>query len=217
MMIFPESTLVNKRIPKAAFFANLHLNPGQRRALTAQLDSIHWRNKLAADILHISPGRDVLELQVFELRLAKDVEACTLLDVLDQQLPYHLLFLLLKGEQVKASIAYKKANQGSANAFTVLARFETDWMALDALRLPLEGLDMDAVYEGWVQEIAGARLPVKPGEGMAQALERMKKRQVLEKQIVALEKKAWSEKQPKKRFEMVQEIQKLYKEVNSCG
>lgn len=211
MINLPASTFVGQRIPKTAFFANLHLNPGQRRALTAQLDSIHWRNKLAADTLRISPGRDVLELQVFELRLSEGVEACTLLDALDQQLPYHLLFLLLKGEQVKASIACKQANQGGANAFAVLARFETDWMAPDALRLPLVGLDMDAVYEGWVQAIAGERLPVKPGEGLAQALERMKKRQALEKRIAALEKKAWSEKQPKKRFEMVQEIQRLRK------
>lgn len=205
----PSSTVVNQRIPKAAFFANLRLSPAERRAFTAQLDSIHWRNKLSADTLPITPGQDVLELQVFELCLSDGVDTCTLLDVMDKQLPYHLLFLLVKEEQVKASIAIKQASEGGANAFNVLARYETGWMSPDTLHLPIAGLVMDAVYAGWVEAVAGENLQMKPGENLAEALERTQKRTALEKRIAALEKKAWSEKQPKKRFELVQQLAAL--------
>lgn len=208
-MDLPSSTAVSQRVPKAAFFANLTLAPAERRALTVQVDSICWRNKLAPDTLHISPGQQVLELQVFELRLSDGTAECTVLDALDEQLPYHLLFLIVKGGQIKASIACKRANPGDSHPFTVLARFETDWMPPDALSLPLQGMDMDAVYEAWVKEIAGDALEVRPGEGLCEALQRMRQRQTIAKKIAQLEKKAWSEKQPKKRFELVQEIMKL--------
>lgn len=214
MLNLPVNTQVNKRIPKQAFYANLHLNPGERRALSAQVDSIIWRNKLSADTLNIAPGVDVLELQVFELKLSEGVEECTLLDVIDSQLPYHLLFLLVKEEQAKASIAYKQAVQGSGkNAFKVLARFDSPWLQEEALHLPLSGLNMDSLYEGWVKALAEDRLTMRPGEGIAQALERNKQLQALEKRIAQLEKKAWSEKQPKKRFELVQEINELKREL----
>lgn len=210
MLNLPINTQVDQRIPKQAFYANLHLNPGERRALSAQVDSIIWRNKLSADTLNIAPGDDVLELQVFELRLSEGVEECTLLDVVDSQLPYHLLFLLVKGEQTKASIAFKQAVQGGGkNVFRVLARFDSPWLQGEALPLPLSGLNMDSLYEAWVKALAGERLTLRPGEGIPQALEREKKRQALEKKIAQLEKKAWSEKQPRKRFELVQEAKAL--------
>lgn len=210
MIDLPAASFLNQRIPKQAFYTNLHLNPGERRALSAQVDSIIWRNKLSANTLNITPGENVLELQVFELRLSEGVEECTLLDVIDSQLPYHLLFLLVKGEQAKASIAYKQAVQGSGkNAFKVLARFDTPWLQEEALQLPLSSLNMDSLYEGWVKTLAGDRLSPRPGEGIAQALERNKQRQALEKRIAQLEKKAWSENQPKKRFELVQEVKAL--------
>lgn len=210
MIDLPAATFLNQRIPKQVFYANLHLNPGERRALSAQVDSIIWRNKLSADTLNITPGENVLELQVFELKLSEGVAECTLLDVIDSQLPYHLLFLLVKGEQAKASIAFKQAIQGGGkNAFKVLARFDSPWLQEEALHLPLSGLNMDSLYEGWVREIAGDRLSPWPGEGIAQSLERNKQRQALEKRIAQLEKKAWSEKQPRKRFELVQEVKVL--------
>lgn len=212
MRNLPATTIVSQRIPKAAFFANLTLAPAERRALTVQVDTIYWRNKLAPDTLHISPGQQVLELQVFELRLSGGTEECTVLDVLDKQLPYHLLFLIVKGGQIKASIAYKQSNLGGSHPYTVLARFETDWMSPDALSLPLQGMDMDAVYEAWVQSVAGDNLRVRPGEQLPEALERMRIRQRLRKQIEAMARRAWQEKQPRKRFELAQELQRLKRE-----
>ena len=203
MIDLPATTSLNQRIPKQAFYANLHLNPGERRALSAQVDSIIWRNKLSADTLNIAPGADVLELQVFELKLSEGVAECTLLDVIDSQLPYHLLFLLVKGEQAKASIAFKQATQGGGkNAFKVLARFDSPWLQEEALNLPLSGLNMDGLYEGWVKEIAGEGLLAKPGESMETALERMERRQILERQIVVLEKKVLNERQFNRKMEL---------------
>lgn len=218
MIDLPAATFLNQRIPKQAFYANLHLNPGERRALSAQVDSIIWRNKLSADTLNITPGADVLELQVFELKLSEKVAECTLLDVIDSQLPYHLLFLLVKGEQAKASIAFKQATQGGGkNAFKVLARFDTPWLQEEALHLlPLSGLNMDSLYEGWVKVIAGERLSQRPGEGITQALEREKQRQVLEKKIKSLEKRLEREKQFNKKIDIRQELKGLglqYKEI----
>lgn len=215
MIDLPAATLVNQRIPKNMFYANLHLNPGERRALSAQVDSIIWRNKMSADTLNIAPGVVVLELQVFELRLSEGAEECTLLDVIDSQLPYHLLFLLVKGEQKKASIAFKQAVQGGGkNAFKVLARFDTPWLQEEALQLPLlSSLNMDSLYEGWVKEMAGEGLPVKSGESINNALERVRLRQMLLQKIAVLEKRMDREKQFSCKLEISTELKSLRKQL----
>ena len=68
----------------------------------------------------------------------------------------------------------------------------------------LEGLTLDAVYENFVRQIAGDALGTGESASLKDGVEQQKQREQLEKQIVALEAKIRKEKQPKKKFEMVQ-------------
>ncbi len=68
------------------------------------------------------------------------------------------------------------------------------------LSLHVEGLSMEAAYEGFVRQIAGEQLG---GNGrLKEDVERAKKRQQLEKQIAALEKRIANEKQFNRQVEM---------------
>ena len=68
----------------------------------------------------------------------------------------------------------------------------------------LEGLTLDAVYENFVRQIAGDVLGAGERSSLKDSVEQQKQREQLEKQIAALEAKIRKEKQPKKKFEMVQ-------------
>ena len=100
-------------------------------------------------------------------------------------------------------------------------------MPREALRFSLAGLTLDEVYENLVRNIHAASQPVQTGrDGLRVVREagtawredlpisaniaRDTARARLEKQIAALEKRARAEKQPKKKFELVQQIRELH-------
>lgn len=70
----------------------------------------------------------------------------------------------------------------------------------------LDGLTLDAVYENFVRQIAGEVLADKNGTTLKESVEQQKQREQIEKQIAALEAKIRKEKQPRKKFEMVQKL-----------
>ena len=90
-----------------------------------------------------------------------------------------------------------------------------DWLDEDDLPVHLEGLTLDAVYENFVRQIAGDVLVEENGTTLKDGVEQQKQREQLEKQIAALEAKIRKEKQPKKKFELVQQMKALQKKTET--
>ena len=111
-----------------------------------------------------------------------------------------------------ASIGYKEATVGN-NAFKVERYYHTDWMEEDELPLKAEGLSLDAVYENFVRQLAGAALEqVEDGqETLQKSVQRSEQRAKLQKQIESLQAKIRKEKQLNKQMEMNAELKKLKK------
>ena len=87
-------------------------------------------------------------------------------------------------------------------------------MPEDELHLSIEGLNMYAVYESLVRQIAGDKLQTDFGESLKESVERDEKKKQLEKQISVLENKMRKEKQLNRRMEMNAELKILKKEMN---
>lgn len=155
MLGFPVSTEFNKRIPKQKFYENLDVSPTLRRVFVDQIRIVYWRNKLAASTLNIAAGEAVTEIEVFEVRLNEPLLDEAVLKQIDKEIPYHLLFILTCDGKAQAWIGYKEAAASGSNAFKVNRYYHTDWMPEDELRLHIDGLNMDAVYESLVRQIAG--------------------------------------------------------------
>lgn len=116
-------------------------------------------------------------------------------------------------------VGYKEAAASGSSAFKVSRYYHTDWMAEEELQLRIDGLNMDAVYESLVRQIAGDKLLSESGESLKESVERDEKKKQLEKQIAALESKMRKEKQLNRRMEMNAELKKLRKELEGkhCG
>ena len=213
MLGFPVSTEFNKRIPKQKFYENLDVSPTLRRVFVDQIRIVYWRNKLAASTLNIAAGEAVTEIEVFEVRLNEPLIDEAVLKQIDKEIPYHLLFILTCDGKAQAWIGYKEAAASGSNAFKVNRYYHTDWMPEDELRLHIDGLNMDAVYESLVRQIAGDKLQAESGESLKESVERDEKKKQLEKQIAALESKMRKEKQLNRRMEMNAEFKKLQREL----
>ena len=212
MLGLPRSTEYGKRIPKQKFYDNLSISPKLKRVFAEQIAAIFWSNKLSPDTLNVAAGDTVDEIEVFTIRLNQPSLDTRVLQQIDKQIPYHIIFVLEYKGRLQAWIGYKEAAASGSNAFKVSRYYHTDWMAEDELHLSIDGLNMDAVYENLVRQIAGDKLQTDSGESLKESVERDEKKKQLKKQIAALESKMKKEKQLNRRMEMNAELKRLRKE-----
>lgn len=213
MLGFPASTEFNKKIPKQKFYEKLDVSPDLRRIFIDRIRQAFWRNKLATTTLNIAPGEQVSEIEVVEVKLSSPKLDENVLRLIDRGIPYHTLFLLECNGKVQAVIGYKEAAASGSPAFKVNCYYCTDWMPEEKLNLRIDGLNMDAVYESLVRQIAGDKLRTNPGESLKDSVERDEKKKRLEKQIAALENKMRREKQLNRKMALKAEIKKLEAEL----
>lgn len=213
MFGFPASTEFGKRIPKQKFYENIDITPALKRVFVEQIRLIYWRNKLAATTLNLAAGETVTEIEVFEIRLNTPQLDEAVLRRMDKEIPYHILFVLTCDSKAQAWIGYKEATASGNHAFKVSWYYHTDWVSENELQFRVDGLNMDAVYESLVRQIAGDTLQTDSGESLQASVERDEKRRQLEKQIAALESKMHREKQLNRRMEINASIKKLKREL----
>ena len=213
MLGFPASTDFNKRIPKQKFYENLDVTPALRRIFVEQIKMVYWKNKLAATTLNVAAGENVTEVEVFEVRLTQPQLDEAVLRQIDREIPYHILFVLTYDGKAQAWIGYKESASTGNKAFKVNRYYHTEWLPQDELHFSVDGLNMDAVYESLVRQIAGDALQTDTGESLKQSVERDEKKKLLEKQIAALENKIRKEKQLNRQMDMNAQLKNLRKEL----
>ena len=216
MLGLPKSTEFNKRIPKQKFYENLQISPALKRCFVEQIKVIHWRNKIAASTVNLAAGTAVQEIEVFSLRMnGPEIDEAVLTQI-DREIPYHILFVLEYDGRCQVWIGYKEVSASGNTAFKVKRYYHTDWMPEEQLPLKMDGLNLDAVYENFVRQVAGDALQqAEAGEDLKTSFEREEEIQKLQKQIEKLEKKLRTEKQPRRKFELTQEIRRLRNSADS--
>lgn len=214
MIGLPKTTEFNKRIPKQKFYENLDISPTLKRIFVDQVKVIYWRNKIATTTMNLSEGKEVKEIEVFEVRLNSPTLNESLLRQIDRQIPYHILFLLEYQGKYQAWIGYKKARATGNKEFKVNGYYYTEWKNEEDLQLKLEGLDLDSVYENFVRQIASDKLDIKnSGENLKESVERSQYKQVLQRQIDNLRIKIRKEKQFNKQVELNRDLKRLTREL----
>ena len=87
----------------------------------------------------------------------------------------------------------------------------SDWQPLDSISIDISGLDLDAVWDNAIMQIGG--ITVAEGNTLDEQIAANTEREKLLKEIEILEKKARKESQPKKKFELIQQINYLKKQL----
>lgn len=218
MLGFPKSTEFNKRIPKQKFYDNLTVSPPLKRSFVDQIRIIYWANKIAPSTLNLAEGKNVTEIEVFHIRLNQKTLDENVLKQIDRKIPYHILFILEQDGRYKAVIGYKEAAGSGKAAFKVDRYYQTEWMPEEELPVHLDGLNIDAVYENFVQQIAGDVLQAAtPQESLKESVARDDRRDALQKQINKLQAKLRKEKQLNQQMEMNAELKKLRRELEELN
>ena len=199
MLGLPKSTEMNKQLPKKAIYAKFQMNTATKAQLDANISKITIVNEITPSKTNIPAGNNIGSFFVLLVSLKKknfDVKTVITLSKLILQ---NILFVLEFEGQSKLAIYYTKLLQ-------------TDWKPTENCIIELRGLNLDKVWENIVIDISGVN--IADGNTLEEQIAADEHRQKIEKEIAKLEKQARAEKQPKKKFALVQRINRLQYELN---
>ena len=213
--MFPKSTEFNKRIPKTKFYEHLEIGRKIKDSFVQNIDSIIWANKIAPSTVNIAAGEKVTEIQVFRIILKQSDFNKDVLKTIDEQIPYHILFIVCYRDKEQAWIGYKEQSGSESRAFKVDSYYHTAWQKSEEMELAIEGLNMDAVYESFVKQISASTAPIQWDDSLSARdnTAKIEERKKLQKQIEKLERQLRKETQPRKKFEIYQKIKEMRRNV----
>lgn len=208
MLDLPRSAAYGRRITKQKFYEHITVTPQMRRLFVEQINLIYWQYKIAPGTVNVAGGTNVEEIEVFRIKLNQRNIDNRVLQLIDQKIPYHILYLLEHSGQMQACIGYQHRSQDKP-----LAYYRTPWLEPDYLDIKLDGLDMDTIYENFVWQIAGERLDKSKDTDIREAIAKDQRRQKLIKIIAAMEKKVHSEAQFNRQVELNRKLKQLQTEL----
>lgn len=209
MLSFPSKAEVNVKVPKKSFYENLSVSTANKRIFIDQINAIYWRYKLTAESLSVAESDMIDEIEVFEIELlTKDFDSA-ILRLIDKGIPYHTVFILTYNDECQLWIAYKEKTSG--DTLSVGSYYHTGFAPSESINLSAEGLSLNEVYANLFYAISG--LQKDCFLSLKDVITEYEKRQKLKKEIARLEKQLRKETQPKKKFELHQQIQKIKNEI----
>ena len=214
MLDFPKSTLFNKRIPKQKFYQHLELSSGVERQFVQEIETIFWKNKLSVETLNVGKGSAVTEIEVFEIQLKEQAISKNLIEVIDREIPYHLVFVLRYMELGQIWISYKEESKNRQDKFKVNSYYTTPWMEASQLSLTLDGLNLDTIYNNFIRQVAGQKLQDNEGTEIKVAIDHAKETEKLKTAITTLESKILNEKQFNLQVRWMGRLRKLKAQLN---
>lgn len=200
MLGLPRRTEVNKRINKTVIYEKFQLEPKQKEAFDADVSFIYIANEISEYSVGIAKGEDTTSIHV--LRVVMKTKEYS-----DNSITR--LFKLI-GNKIILALEYEDEVQIVAYHTKL---FKTPWQSIDEATIALNGLNLDSIYVNLITQIGG--FEIEQGRVLDEQIASDEQKARLEKEIARLERQARNEKQPKKKFELVQEIKRLKARSNN--
>lgn len=199
MLGLPKSTEIAKQLPKKAIYEKFQLKSAQRDRFDADISRIDIVNVVSPDTVpSLKEGECVKEFYVLLVSLKQeDYDEKNIL-LLSKLIKQHMVYALVFEDMLRFAVVHDKF-------------FSTDWEPLADAALPLMGIDMDKVWEHIVTTIGG--FEVMEGVTIEEQITIDGERLKVIKQIETLEKKVRAEKQPRRKYELYQQLCKLKKSL----
>lgn len=200
MLGLPASTEIHKVLTKKKVFEHFGANMSAQR-----------RRQFDADIARMTLVHEISPVSL-NLEVGEGVQSLFVMHVLLRTVdfdPQSIAYLSRMFEQRLVLLLEADSRQRLALWQTRLLM--TEWAEAGSLTLPLAGLNLDTVWENIVSRLAG--IERAQGQTLDEQLAAAAQREKLQKEIARLERLARAERQPKKKFELVQQIRMLQQQL----
>lgn len=199
MLNLPKSTEISKQLPKTAIYQKLLFNTAQKDSFDTDISRVYITNEISERTTNIKAGETVKSIFILHIILKRKNYSEKNILKLSKMIPQNIVFVLDFEDEYQIAIYHSKL-------------LKSDWCY--SYFLPLENaLNFDIVWENVVQAIG--KIEIVTGNNLEQQIIIDDNKAKIEKQIAALEKQARKEKQPRRKFELVQEINRLKLEIRN--
>lgn len=204
MLSLPASTEIHKLITKKKVYEQFgaEMSAERRRKFDSDIARMTLTNEISPVSVNLAPGENVQSFFVLHVALKTREFDAQNIAYLARLFGQHLILVLEADNRRRLAVWQTKL-------------LMTDWGEPDSFSLPLEGTNLDKAWDSAVSRVAGVEL--RQDKTLDEQLAAAAQREKLQKEIAKLEKLARAEKQPKKKFELVQKIKELTRECDRYG
>lgn len=204
----PETTKVDRIIPKNAFDA--YINANQKKKFVDLIERIRWTNKLSFETINLS-GEEIQEIQIFTLELRAGSGFEEVLDIINKAIPYPIIFFVEYKDQFIVSACRKHPHPLNADNTIIDWVFKSDWIAVDNSPFELRlKKNLDFVYFDLCRQLAGKSEKIR---NLAELCEHEQKIKRLTSAIHKLEAAISKSKQFNRKVELNLELQTMKKNL----
>ena len=190
MLDLPQSTYVGRIIAKDKIYAAGGADSSLKGVFAKQVERVRWLNKISPATVNIAQGESVEEIQVIEVSLTTPEPDKRILPTIQKAIQYKIVFMLVcEGKQ------------------SYLAYYDSKTSFTSDTPPKLAGHDTDSVWENYIIQLRG--VPLDEGKTLDEQIVADAERESLTRQIARLEKQARNEKQPRRKWELVEEVKRL--------
>lgn len=194
MLGLPKSVELLKQLPKKSIYEKFNMNTAAKEKFDADISRINIVAEITSNTVSIEKGETVTAIYVLQVILKrKEFNPNTISQIFKLINQNMILVLDFNGEQ-KLAIHHTKL-------------IHNDWKPSDDCSISLKGLNLDTVWENLITQVGS--IEIEQGHSLEEQIAADEQKAKLEKEIARLERQARNEKQPKKKFELVQEIKRL--------
>lgn len=156
LLHFPTTAIVNRNIPKNAFYKHWAMGTRQRQHFVDDIASLTWLYKLGEGTINVAVGQRIEEIDFFAATLKHKACPDDVFTLIDTHMPQYLVFLLCYADECRLLLNYKDKNvHNKAQPFHIVKTFKSDWASASNLRLTIDGNTLDDVWENFAGAISG--------------------------------------------------------------
>jgi hypothetical protein len=200
----PESTIVNRFIPKSKFFEKITVSSKLKQEFTNSIQRITWVHKLSKQTININGTEKIEELHIFHVVLKKREIPKKVLQIIDKTIPYAILYVF----EYNSDYVYGMTIKEDSNQ----RYYFSGWNP--GITFDFTGNTIEHIYQKIIKQFISQKIDEEIGiENFSKIIERDKLRDTLSKEISALQSKIKKEKQFNKQIVLNQELQKKKQEL----
>ena len=202
MFGLPKTTEINKQLPKKAIFEKFKPNAADRKLFDEQINRLSIVAEISPQTVSIAADEEVVAIYII-LVLMKTANCDKKNIILLSKLINQNMLFALQYENTVNFAAYR--------ADRVIM---SDSRSMDDWELKLKGLSLSSSWDALIADISG--LEPADGKSLDEMIIQNENIKRLEKKIAILEKKAMIERQPRRKWDLAQEIKQLKEQLKGA-
>jgi Mg2+ and Co2+ transporter CorA len=199
MFSLPANTLINQPLYKKTVFEKFNLKTAERERFDADISKMALVARISpATVPALAEGQEIKGFYVLQVTLKHQNYDVKNILLLQKLIPQQIVYALQYENQTQLCVFHTRLQQSG-------------WCDTESTEIPLKGLTLDEVWDNIVAVIGG--LDAQAEESIEEQIINSEQREKLLRQIKALEKRARTEKQTRKKYELHQQIMKLKEQL----